>query len=1316
MVGRSKTSASTNKTSASTSKSKQTSLLDLFPRKNAPSAAPSVPNYLPQPVASTSNALASPAEILDISSSPTKPSTSGPAEIIDITGSSPDPPKPPSKPVSRRTASHKPPSSGPSAKAEKQPFVIDLTDSTVPTPAPRLFVRSESSKNSISPSVIPPQSSQPMYSIFNQRKPAQVAKSAVVIPESDAPFPTKDQQHVRGPQSILTPTRQRRCLPLETRSQVAAADFRIPTVLSDVRPTRTLTRTPASSFWEKEQCVESIPMEHKRDHPAIARLAAAITSPPDESEKLWSDRWRPRRADGVLGNEEKAVFLRDWLTALEVRSDRESPADGDQGKAPRGLKRPQVMRSVTRTKKRLRRESSDGFIVSDASDYSSDGPAELAGNDDDDFLPPSGETASSPFQDHLANTILLSGPSGIGKTTAVYSCADELGWEVFEIYPGIGKRNGASLEALIGEVGKNHLRQAGGIRQSLILIEEVDILFKEDANFWPALIRLIRDSRRPVVLTCNDISLVPAAELPLQTILGFEPCQPEVAGSYLQGLCCAEGHVVDRSVLSELYGSGCDLRHTIHRLQLLCQDIPLGAPPEENLLLDWTVASRESVPHADSISFLDAHMSRGSMDRPKALALTRYDACMDDEIGFPILTEAASDGYGLYEWDTYMSDAVNILSRGERAARVGVGASADYQELVDAAFRNNLAFPVGLPERAAAYTDYLPLARQIIMAEDVTEERYERFGRTTRNSNRYIRSVEKEQLITRERGCHTGITALWISFANLFCIHSLDCLSHWSLSQPVAAAVSTDEHRTLMAASSHNQPHNGTGSNNLAPLEFLQNLNQRRGSITDPSLHAATPRQNLNAHFFRPDKAEPRPTSPYVFGSATHGAENAQLRKLLHSPDIPQEGFSRRNRSDSFRGPGTSRLHLPRHTIIQTIIAGPPKEDGDDEMNVDSEAPKSVRRLPHEPHGQFDYSMRRHSIAVGQNPHTRSPGHLSAPHGLKRKMSADPTGFPTVGEEVDPHLIGPGVSSGMELEAEAPAPKRRGSAIDTQRIAQLSLNDRRDSLDSRPPHWWANDRRDSASSMFSSVSSGDSPHGRPPPGLASFAWPSRSSDQPAPHNEADPHTSVPPRSFDPPPSVGIMPPINFPPDRRMSVPEVGPKRTVRSRSRPPSRQKHSPDANHSGPSSGQDDPVSAPSPTGSGRHSKESSATPYSRSPELRVSHKLAERKRRKEMKELFDELRDQLPADRGMKASKWEILSKAIDFVTQLKQSHQDQAREIEVLRASLRERGGTVPDTAGAQFSASPTPGPLSRPGSSQNPSGRPSQNGIGHRDGPA
>lgn len=103
--------------------------------------------------------------------------------------------------------------------------------------------------------------------------------------------------------------------------------------------------------------------------------------------------------------------------------------------------------------------------------------------------------------------------------------------------------------------------------------------------------------------------------------------------------------------------------------------------------------------------------------------------------------------------------------------------------------------------------------------------------------------------------------------------------------------------------------------------------------------------------------------------------------------------------------------------------------------------------------------------------------------------------------------------------------------------------------------------------------------------------------------------------------------------------------------------------------------LSVPGSDGSGGKKE----TPYSRSPDMRNSHKLAERKRRKEMKDLFDDLRDQLPVDKGPKTSKWEILCKAVEHINALRKERDDMAVELHALRGGEPGQAMTGVEEAG-------------------------------------
>lgn len=138
-----------------------------------------------------------------------------------------------------------------------------------------------------------------------------------------------------------------------------------------------------------------------------------------------------------------------------------------------------------------------------------------------------------------------------------------------------------------------------------------------------------------------DITLLPLDDLPLQQILHFRPCESSLATSYLQSMCAAEGYLVDRKKIAQVYERSPDhhdvipdLRQSIHTLQLWCpgngaeSNWPLHHQPftHEGFTSSSQVFLSLGEPlspngfvarHAESLSFSDSHLRRHDEDMPE---------------------------------------------------------------------------------------------------------------------------------------------------------------------------------------------------------------------------------------------------------------------------------------------------------------------------------------------------------------------------------------------------------------------------------------------------------------------------------------------------------------------------------------------------------------------------------------------------------------------------------------------------------------------------------------------------------------------------
>ncbi|KAE8166526.1 hypothetical protein BDV40DRAFT_296314 [Aspergillus tamarii] len=360
---------------------------------------------------------------------------------------------------------------------------------------------------------------------------------------------------------------------------------------------------------------------------------------------LWTQKYAPTSAGQVLQTTREASMLRDWLRFLMVSAVDTGKAS-KVGEVKRNLdKQKRKKRKKTENLDGFIVSSADE--ASELGEVDESEEDELAGGvtvSSKRTLIRSGDLTLE--KGRVSNAILLSGPSGSGKTASIYAAAKELDYEVFEINPG-NRRSARDILDRVGDMTRNHLvhnvngndekpnRESSDIdtpkdeaydpkqnklmgffkstaagaskdkkakrqeiekqpdqkcarsqKQSFILLEEADLLFEEDKQFWSGVLALINQSKRPIIITCNDESRIPLGDIAFHAILRYRSPPRHLVVDYCLLLAANEGHMLKREAIDDLFiSTGGDLRRTITELNFWCQ-MAIGS---EKSGLDWMV-------------------------------------------------------------------------------------------------------------------------------------------------------------------------------------------------------------------------------------------------------------------------------------------------------------------------------------------------------------------------------------------------------------------------------------------------------------------------------------------------------------------------------------------------------------------------------------------------------------------------------------------------------------------------------------------------------------------------------------------------------
>ncbi|MDD2755330.1 MAG: replication factor C large subunit [Methanothrix sp.] len=169
----------------------------------------------------------------------------------------------------------------------------------------------------------------------------------------------------------------------------------------------------------------------------------------------------------------------------------------------------------------------------------------------------------------ITGAVILYGPAGTGKTSAALALAREFDWDYIEMNAS-DARTAGMIEKIAGPASRS-MTFSGKPR--LVILDEADNLHgTADRGGASAMLRLVRDTRQPVLLIANEYYDM---EKPLRDAakgIQFRSVRSNTIAQALREICRAEGVECDPDALMMIAErAGGDMRSGVNDLQAAAQ-------------------------------------------------------------------------------------------------------------------------------------------------------------------------------------------------------------------------------------------------------------------------------------------------------------------------------------------------------------------------------------------------------------------------------------------------------------------------------------------------------------------------------------------------------------------------------------------------------------------------------------------------------------------------------------------------------------------------------------------------------------------------